>query len=76
MVLTTFACLPIFWSKGKITRIEGFILINIYIFYILDKILFLNGFNYLSELRIGLIIYFSLLTGILFAKEKFKFSES
>jgi len=28
MVLTTFACLPIFWTKGKITRIEGFILIN------------------------------------------------
>ena len=76
MVLTTFACLPIFWSKGKITRIEGFILINFYIFYILDKILFLNGFNYLSELRIGLIIYFSLLIAIIFAQEKFKFSES
>ena len=28
MVLTTFACLPIFWSKGKITRIEGFISVS------------------------------------------------
>ena len=76
MVLTTFACLPIFWSKGKITRIEGFILLNLYIFYILDKILFLNGFNYLFELRIGLIFYFSLLIIILFAQEKKIFSES
>jgi len=75
MVLTTFACLPIFWSKGKITRIEGFILINFYIFYILDKILFLNGFNYLSELRIGLFIYFSVLIVSLFAQEKLKFSD-
>ena len=76
LLLTTFACLPIFWSKGKISRIEGFILINFYIFYILDKILFLNGFNYLYELRVGLFIYFSLLIVILFAKEKFKFSNS
>ena len=76
MVLTTFACLPIFWSKGKITRIEGFILLNLYIFYILDKILFLNEFNYLSQLRIGLFIYFSLLTMILIAQEKLKISKS
>ncbi len=76
MVLTTFACLPIFWSKGKITRIEGFILLNLYIFYILDKILFLNDFNYLSQLRIGLFIYFSLLIMILFAQEKLKLSKS
>jgi len=76
MVLTTFACLPIFWSKGKITRIEGFILINFYIFYILDKILFLNGFNYLSELRIGLFIYFALLIVFLILQEKLKFSNS
>ena len=74
MVLTTFACMPIFWSKGKITRIEGFILLNLYIFYILDKILFLNKFNYLYELRICIFIYFSLFTIFLFAQEKFKLS--
>ena len=76
MVLTTFACLPIFWSKGKITRIEGFILLNLYIFYILDKILFLNKFNYLYELRISSLIYFSLLTIFLLAQEKFIKSKS
>ena len=76
MVLTTFACLPIFWSKGKISRIEGFILLNLYIFYILDKVLFLNSFNYLYELRIGLFIYFSLLLILLFIQEKIYFSKS
>tara|TARA_Y100001970_G_scaffold22656_1_gene26271 strand:- start:703 stop:1776 length:1074 start_codon:yes stop_codon:yes gene_type:complete len=76
MVLTTFACLPIFWTKGKITRIEGLVLLNLYIFYILDKILFLNEFNYLFELRIGIFIYFSLFTMFLFAQEKFKLSRS
>jgi cation:H+ antiporter len=76
MVLTTFACLPIFWSKGKITRVEGFVLLNLYIFYILDKILFLNGFSYLSELRIGLFIYFSLLIFYLFVQEKLQFFKS
>ncbi len=76
MVLTTFACLPIFWSKGKITRIEGFILLNLYIFYVLDKILFLNEFNYLYQFRILLFTYFSLLTIFLFVQEKFKISKS
>ena len=76
MVLTTFACMPIFWTKGKITRIEGFILLNIYIFYILDKILFLNGFSYLGGLRISIFIYFSLLTMFLLAQENFKISRS
>ena len=74
MVLTTFACLPIFWTKGKISRIEGFILLNLYTFYILDKILFLNGFNYLYELRICIFIYFLLFTMFLLAQEKFKIS--
>ena len=76
MVLTTFACLPIFWTKGKITRTEGLVLLNLYIFYILDKILFLNEFNYLFELRIGIFIYFSLFTMFLFAQEKFKLYRS
>ena len=76
MVLTTLACLPIFWTKGKITRIEGFILLNLYIFYIMDKLLFLNGFNNLYELRVCIIIYFTLLTVFLFAQERLKISRT
>tara|TARA_Y100001970_G_scaffold292077_1_gene431818 strand:- start:95 stop:1078 length:984 start_codon:yes stop_codon:yes gene_type:complete len=38
MVLTTFACLPIFWSGGKITRLEGASLVSIYLIFIYTKI--------------------------------------
>ena len=72
MVLTTFACMPIFWNKGKITRFEGFILLNLYIFYLLDKLMFLNKFEYLYELRIFIFIYFALLAIFIFAKEGYK----
>ena len=72
MVLTTFACMPIFWTKGKITRTEGFILLNIYCFYILDKILLLSKFEVLKEFRILIFIYFTVLLFVLFAKNKFK----
>ena len=69
MVLTTFACMPIFWTKGKITRLEGFILLNIYIFYVLDKILLLSKFNYMMELRFSIVAYFSLIFISLFVKK-------
>ncbi len=72
MVLTTFACMPIFWTKGKITRAEGFILLNIYGFYILDKILLLGNIELLKEFRIFFLIYSSILLFVLFAKNKFK----
>ncbi len=74
MVLTTFACMPIFWTKGKITRTEGFILLNIYCFYVLDKILILSQFELLKEFRIFLIIYSFILFFVLFAKNNFKIS--
>ncbi len=74
MVLTTFACLPIFWTKGKITRIEGFILLNLYIFYIIDKLLFLRGFSNLYQMRVCIFIYFAFFTVFLIAQERFKVS--
>lgn len=39
MVLSTLACLPIFWTKGKISRMEGLSLLGAYILYLIDKIL-------------------------------------
>tara|TARA_Y100001978_G_C23607411_1_gene391829 strand:- start:248 stop:994 length:747 start_codon:yes stop_codon:yes gene_type:complete len=71
MVLTTFACLPIFWTKGKITRIEGFILLNIYAFYLVDKVFFSTNFYYLREYRTSIFIYSIIFTIILFLKKKF-----
>ncbi len=39
MVLTTIACMPIFWTKGKISRKEGGTLLSIYLLYLIDQIL-------------------------------------
>ncbi len=39
MILTTLACMPIFWTNGKISRKEGGILVTIYIFYLIDQVL-------------------------------------
>ncbi len=70
MVLTTFACMPIFWTQGKITRLEGFLLLNIYTLYVLDKILLLSKFNFLLEFRFSIIIYFALIFISLFIKRR------
>ena len=39
MVVTTLACMPIFWTKGRISRTEGGVLLGLYIFYIIDQVL-------------------------------------
>ena len=39
MVITALACMPIFWTKGQITRLEGGILVGLYIFYVVDQVL-------------------------------------
>ena len=73
MVLTTFACMPIFWTKGKITRSEGLLLINIYIFYVFDKLLILSNFDFIKEFRLLMLISCTILVIVLFAKNKFNF---
>jgi cation:H+ antiporter len=39
MVATTLACLPIFWSGGVITRLEGGVLVVLYGLYLVEQIL-------------------------------------
>ncbi len=39
MVLTTLACMPIFWTRGRINRLEGGILVGLYVFYVIDQVL-------------------------------------
>tara|TARA_Y100001978_G_scaffold200790_1_gene217782 strand:- start:14078 stop:15160 length:1083 start_codon:yes stop_codon:yes gene_type:complete len=70
MVLATLACLPIFRSKGKITRIEGILLVNIYTFYLLDKIFILNNFIYLQEFRLSIFVYSIILISTFLAKKR------
>ncbi len=38
MILTVLACMPIFWTNGRISRSEGFLLLGLYMVYILDQI--------------------------------------
>ena len=39
MLLTSLACLPIFWTRGRISRLEGGLLLGLYILYIVDNVL-------------------------------------
>jgi len=39
MVLTTIACLPIFWSHGVISRMEGGILVALYGVYLVEQLI-------------------------------------
>ena len=39
MLLTSLACLPIFWTRGRISRLEGGLLLGLYALYITDNVL-------------------------------------
>jgi len=39
MVATTLACLPIFWTKGVISRREGWLLFGLYVLYLAEQVL-------------------------------------
>lgn len=39
MLLTSLACLPIFWTRGNISRLEGGLLLGLYLLYIVDNVL-------------------------------------
>jgi cation:H+ antiporter len=56
MVATTFACLPIFWSGGVITRAEGWMLLGPYGLYIIEQILSNSASSATSEIRLIALI--------------------
>lgn len=39
MLLTSLACIPIFWTRGRISRLEGGLLLGLYFLYIVDNVL-------------------------------------
>ena len=51
MVLTTLACLPIFWSGGMISRQEGWVLLGLYSLYLAEQILHTTAFSGLDQFR-------------------------
>ncbi|MCP9886472.1 calcium/sodium antiporter [Cyanobium sp. ATX 6A2] len=63
MVLTTLACLPIFWTNGVITRLEGGVLVVLYAAYLVEKLLLNLGSGYTDEFQ--LIVVVGLLPAVL-----------
>ena len=55
MVLTTLACMPIFWTKGRITRLEGGILVGLYMFYVIDQVLPRTLPSWQDEFRLAML---------------------
>ena len=55
MVLTTLACMPIFWSSGRITRAEGGLLVGLYVFYLIDQVLPRTLPSWQDEFRLALL---------------------
>ncbi|MFM7269235.1 MAG: calcium/sodium antiporter [Cyanobium sp.] len=63
MVLTTLACLPIFWTEGVISRLEGAILVALYGAYLVEQLIANGAPSYSDEYR--LIALVLLLPGML-----------
>ena len=56
MVLTTIACLPIFWTQGVITRLEGGVLVGLYGFYLGEQLLLNQAPGFVDEYRLALLV--------------------
>jgi cation:H+ antiporter len=56
MVLTTIACLPIFWTGGVITRLEGGILVALYGLYLVEQLLLNQAPNVVDEYRLVVLV--------------------
>ena len=56
MVATTLACLPIFWTGGVITRLEGWILMGLYGLYVVEQILTNSASSASDEFRLVVLV--------------------
>lgn len=56
MVVTTLACLPIFWTGGVISRAEGFLLVALYGFYLAEQILLASMPTLVDEYRLLVLV--------------------
>ena len=56
MLLTTLACLPIFWTRGVITRLEGGILVGMYVLYLFEQLLSTTGSELADEFRLVVLV--------------------
>jgi cation:H+ antiporter len=56
MVLTTLACLPIFWTDGVISRLEGGILVALYGLYLVEQLLLNIAPDVIDEYRLVVLV--------------------
>jgi cation:H+ antiporter len=56
MVLTTLACLPIFWTDGVISRLEGGILVALYGLYLVEQLLLNIAPDVIDEYRLLVLV--------------------
>jgi cation:H+ antiporter len=56
MLVTTLACLPIFWTRGVITRREGGILFGCYVVYLMEQLLSSSRSGALDEFRLVVVV--------------------
>ena len=56
MVATTLACLPIFWTGGVITRLEGWILMGLYGLYVVEQLLANSASNATDAFRLAVLV--------------------
>ncbi|MFO7629365.1 MAG: calcium/sodium antiporter [Prochlorococcaceae cyanobacterium] len=56
MVLTTLACLPIFWTGGVVSRQEGGLLVGLYGLYLVEQLLLYRAPTTVDEFRLITLI--------------------
>ncbi|NDG02913.1 MAG: sodium:calcium antiporter, partial [Synechococcaceae bacterium WBB_34_004] len=56
MVATTLVCLPIFWSRGVISRLEGALLMGLYLLYLVDQLLGNTAPSMADEFRLVVLV--------------------
>ena len=56
MVATTLACLPIFWTGGVISRLEGWILLGLYGLYVVEQVLTSGASSASDEFRLVVLV--------------------
>ena len=76
MVLSTLACMPIFWTKGKISRFEGVLLLGAYLIYLIDQLIPYTYPGIYNYFRIAVIFYIMPLTLIVITIKSAKYYNS
>ena len=56
MLFTTLACLPIFWTGGVISRLEGGILVTLYGLYLLEQLLSYGAPDTVDDYRLSILV--------------------